>query len=161
MSDYIHIRSISAIQSMRDGLAHARSSAQRILDDFIRDVSATCDWFHDRLRTWQGIVAGCRSHVAAATEQVRLSNSRVADLRSTGEAVARAQVELLTAKTRLGNAETELRNIQHVVAEVLAAIAAYRQQAQRMGIQLDKGIPQTLSMLDRKIIKLRHYEPGL
>lgn len=161
MSAPVHVRSVAALEDLKEALAHFGVEAQGILLAAREQVRRTEEWLQSRLAYWQ-------AEVQRRQEELRRAEDALARCRAAGYYNPRTgtsytppciaeQLAVQQAAIRLQQAQKELENVRYWKRQVDEAASAYSLQAEALGRLLSGDLSGAVSFLGNRVAELRAY----
>ena len=161
MTPSAHVRSVQTLQDLKDVLNRFAIEAQGSVRSAEGEIRLVEEWLRERQAHW-------RVEVQRRQEELRLAEAALARCRASASRDSRTgarhapsckaeQAAVQQARSRLGEAQAELSNVENWTRTVGQAAASYRGQAQRLSQKLSSDLPKGHAFLQRKISELQGY----
>lgn len=158
----VNVRAISALSDLRGALGKFAGEAGATLQAAEQEIKTTLAWLEERRAYWRAEVRRREAQVESARRdlancQRQQRDSRDKESRQSAPSCAQEEAALRQAQRALEAAQQELRNVEQWLQKTQAAVAAYRQQAQRLQTLATQQTPKAQALLSRKVADLEAY----
>lgn len=161
MSTSVHVRSVQALDDLKDVTSRFEVEAQETLRAAEQEIQRTEAWLRERLAHWRG-------EVQRRQEELRMAEAALTRCRSFAYRDPRTgtyhtppciteQQAVNQARIRLQEAQRELSNVQTWAQIVGQAATDYRDQVVQLSRTLSAVFPSAKAFLGNKITELKAY----
>lgn len=161
MSSLVHVRSVAALQDLKEALARFGPEAQRMLQAAREEIRCTEEWLRARLAYWE-------TEVRRRQEALRLAEAALARCRAAGYRDSRTgayypppcvaeQQAIQQARLHLQKAQAELDNVRHWKYRVDEAASDYSVQAEQLNRLLSGDLLNAAAFLANRVADLQAY----
>jgi hypothetical protein len=158
MNSSANVRSIAALEDLRNGLMRFKGEAQGALLVADREINRTRAWLQERLTYWQFELKRRRRMLEEA--QLAMSACLRSGTRDHPPDCREPQALVERAQHLIQEAELELRTVQEHIKKVEQAVDSYQQQARRLIGTLEDELLKGAALLSNSTSILRSYVDG-